>query len=290
MRTILTSLLFVSSTFLFAQKELEVLASYTMELPKNITMEHLEKRCIEQARLKAIGDSLGYNLHETTISNTQEGYLGLNSSFTVLTQTNVQGEWLLDLTEPTVVWECSDSALRVTATVHGIVREFPKSGKVAIEIALSNEENMTNEITEFKNGQDLFASFQTSSKGFLSVYYVDHASNEVYRLIPAASRNDLNMVEVKSDRPYPLFQSVSPFSENKSIPALSLSIPEGKEIQIDELIFVYSPTVILKPRLSYKSDARMYFMPQSEFANWINTTSSVNPDAVVKTVSITIVK
>jgi hypothetical protein len=290
MRILFTLLLIVSTSCLFAQKELEVLASYSMELPKNITMEQLEQRCIEQARLKAIGDSLGYILHETTISNTQEGNAGLNSSFAVLTQTNVQGEWLQNLADPVIIWEVANLTLKVTATVHGIIREFPKSGKVDIAISLSNDENMTNEVTEFKDGQDLFASFQTSSKGFLSVYYIDHSSNEVYRLIPAASRNDLNVVEVKSDIPYPLFQSVSPFTENKSIPALSLSLPEGKEIQLDELVFVYSPTAIRKPSLSYKSDARMYFMKHSDFDNWKSSTAQADPDVVVKTVSITIVK
>jgi hypothetical protein len=112
----------------------------------------------------------------------------------------------------------------------------------------------------------------------------------VYRLIPSATNNDLNTVEVLSDKVYQLFQTVSPFSENKSIPALSLSLPNGKDIQMDELVFIYSPADIRKPSLSYNSDAKMYLMKFTEFEQWKTTSVQTNPEVVVKSVAITIVK
>jgi len=253
-------------------------------------MEQLEQSCVEQARLKAIGDAFGYLIFETTVDKTQENSAGFNNSFAVLTKTNVQGEWLRNTSEPQLNWEPANKTLKLTATVNGVIREFPKTGKAKIEIHLSNDSKMSNDITLFKDGQDLFASFQSSSKGNLSVFYVDHSSNEVYRLIPSATNNDLNTVEVLSDKVYQLFQTVSPFSENKSIPALSLSLPNGKDIQTDELVFIYSPADIRKPSLSYNSDAKMYLMKFTEFEQWKTTSVQTNPEVVVKSVAITIVK
>ena len=204
MRYLIAILILLHSTFAFAQKEKEVHANYSMELPRNLTMEQLEQRCIEQARLKAIGDAFGYTLSETTVDNTQEGNSGLNNSFAVLTKTNVQGEWLRDKSEPILKWEAINETLKLTASVHGVIREFPKTGKSAIEIHLSNDSKMTNSVTQFKDEQDLFATFRSSSKGKLSVFYVDHFSNEVYRLIPSATNNDLNSVDVLSDKVYEL--------------------------------------------------------------------------------------
>jgi hypothetical protein len=290
MRHLIALIFTLSTATLFAQKEKEVKASYSMELPKNITMEQLEQRCIEQARLKAIGDAFGLVLSETTVDNSQESNAGFNNSFAVLTKTNVQGEWLHDKTEPQLNWEPSEKTLKLTANVHGVIREFPKTGKAKIEIHLSNDSKMSNDITLFKDGQDLFASFQSSSKGNLSVFYVDHSSNEVYRLIPSATSNDLNTVEVLSDKVYQLFQTVSPFSENKSIPALSLSLPNGKDLQMDELVFIYSPADIRKPSLTYNTDARMYLMNYNDFEQWKTTSVQTNPEAVVKGVAITIIK
>ena len=149
---------------------------------------------------------------------------------------------------------------------------------------------MTNSVTQFKDEQDLFATFRSSSKGKLSVFYVDHFSNEVYRLIPSATNNDLNSVDVLSDKIYELFQTISPFPENKSIPSLSLALPEGKDIQLDELVFVYSLSDIRKPSLSYNSGAKMYFMSYSEFEAWKTKSVQSNPEAVVKSIGITIVK
>ena len=290
MRYIISLLLLFIISPLFAQKEKEVRASYSMELPKNLTMEQLEQSCIEQARLKAIGDAFGYLISETTVDKTQENSAGFNGSFAVLTKTNVQGEWLRNISEPLLNWEPANKTLKLTATVNGVIREFPKTGKAKIEIHLSNDPKMSNDITLFKDGQDLFASFQSSSKGNLSVFYVDHSSNEVYRLIPSASSNDKNTVEVLSDKVYQLFQIVSPFSENKSIPALSLSLPNGKDIQMDELVFIYSPADIRKPSLTYNSDAKMYLMKFTEFEQWKTTSVQTNPEAVIKSVTISIVK
>lgn len=290
MRHLIALIFTLSTATLFAQKEKEVKASYSMELPKNITMEQLEQRCIEQARLKAIGDAFGLVLSETTVDNSQESNAGFNNSFAVLTKTNVQGEWLRDKTEPQVNWEPSGKTLKLTANVHGVIREFPKTGKAKIDIHLSNDSKMSNDITLFKDGQDLFASFQTSSKGNLSVFYVDHSSNEVYRLIPSATNNDLNTVEVLSDKIYQIFQTTSPFPENKSIPSLELGLPAGKDIQMDELVFVYSPKDIRKPSLTYNTDARMYLMNYNDFEQWRTSSVQSNPEAVIKSVAITIIK
>jgi hypothetical protein len=290
MRILFALLIVLNSTSCLAQKEQEVHSSYSMELPKNITMEQLEQRGIEQARLKAIGDAFGIVLSETTVDNTQEGNSGLNNSFAVLTKTNVQGEWLLDKTEPELKWEPANKTLKLTATVHGVIREFPKTGKAKIEIHLSNDSEMTNDITQFKHKQDLFASFQTSSKGKLSVFYIDHSSEEAYRLIPSATNNDLNTVEVQSDIIYKLFQTTSPFLENKYIPGLELGLPEGKDIQMDELVFVYSPEDLRKPSLILNAAAKMYFMKFSDFDLWKTSAVQANPETVVKSIAVSIVK
>ena len=97
-------------------------------------------------------------------------------------------------------------------------------------------------------------------------------------------------MEVQSDIIYKLFQTTSPFPENKYIPALELGLPEGKDIQMDELVFIYSPADIRKPSLILNTVAKMYFMKFSEFDLWKTSAVQANPETVVKSIAISIIK
>jgi hypothetical protein len=59
---------------------------------------------------------------------------------------------------------------------------------------------------------------------------------------------------------------------------------------MDELVFFYSPKDIRKPSLNYNADAKMYLIKYSDFEQWKTTSVQSNPEAVVKSVAITIIK
>jgi len=59
---------------------------------------------------------------------------------------------------------------------------------------------------------------------------------------------------------------------------------------MDELVFVYSPADIRKPSLNYNADARMYLMNYKDFEQWKTNSVQTNPEAVIKSIAISIVK
>ncbi|MFM9004197.1 MAG: hypothetical protein ACKOSR_01650, partial [Flavobacteriales bacterium] len=120
----------LSTTIIFsftssAQKLIDVNGEYSMVLRKDITMNELERLCIEQARLRCIEREGGLRVSESTVSQVKDSDGKASDTFNSLSSTQVQGEWVADITPPLVRWSCTPSGigeLEVTAKVHGKVR------------------------------------------------------------------------------------------------------------------------------------------------------------------------
>ncbi len=62
----------ILTTSCYAQKQVTVKATYDMALPRNLSMEQLEERCIQEAKIKAIREKFGTRNSQVTVNNVKE--------------------------------------------------------------------------------------------------------------------------------------------------------------------------------------------------------------------------
>lgn len=276
---------------LTAQRVQRATATERLVLPRTVTMEALEARCIEQARLKAIGDAFGYTVSEATLGRVLDTRTNFTDDFSVLTRTTVEGEWLGDMEPPVVKWSCEDGELVVTATVHGRIRAFGDKARVQVEFAATGADGRPRD--DFRHGDALYALFRSAKDGHLSVFYVDHAAGQVVRLLPAAADAAADHLTVRADKPYRLFDrtQAAQFPGHPAITEVVLEVPVGEPQVIDELVAVYTPEPHTKPLMSTPASAQdLPAMPREAFEGWLTELRRRDPQAVVKRVFVTVVR
>ena len=275
-----------------AQKERQAEATFSLVLSRTVTMEALEAQCIEQARLKAIGDAFGYAVSQLTLSRIMDTRDRLEDNFSMLTRTSVEGEWLGDTEPPVVNWTCTDGEFSVTATVQGRIRACGEKAKAQVAFhASGTTDDRPRE--EFRNGDGLHAHFRASHAGHLAVFYVDHAAGRVYRVFPAAADAALDHLPVQADRSYLLFDPAhtKQFPGHPAVTPLVLEVPDGKPQVVDELVAVYAPDAFSKPLLSVPQGPQdLPALDIEPFENWLMELRRRAREAVVKRTQLAVLR
>ena len=279
----------IASVKTSAQKIIDATGSYTIELSRTKTMEETELLCIEQAKLFAIAAEFGTVVSETTISNIKDENGKVDDQFTVLSRTTVKGEWVVDTAAPEIQWVCQNSLLSVTVTVNGKIRGLSKSGKSNVNFYTCTNASPDVEKYTFKEGENLYASFQSSKDGYLSLFYVDYSSMTIQRLLPANSGDNLDALQINADQKYILFDRklaykygwVSQSSE------LELTLPVGKTSATDELVAVFTEEPYSKPLLQ-SSKAGLSELQFSDFENWLSDLKIAQASATINRISLTL--
>ena len=261
-----------------------------MELSRTSTMEATELQCIEQARLAAIAREFGTTVTETTINRTRDINGQTENSFQLLTRTSVLGEWIEDKDEPIVSWHCEGDRLNVTAKVSGFIRMFSKEGRVDLTFHPCVAGDPMNPRTEFITGEGLNALFKSSSNGYLSIYYIDHATNVVQRLFPAAAMATANHLPVEADKTYLLFNTkTAPNQEwQQATKEITVQLPSGGASTLDELVAVFSPVEYIKPSLRVNNEFEE--LSEKAFETWLAELKGRQKQSAIKRVSILIGK
>jgi len=286
-------LVMASITFSYtatSQKLLEVRGEYNMVLRKDITMNELERLCIEQARLRCIERECGLRVSESTVSQVKDNGGKVSDSFNALSSTQVQGEWVADVTAPIVRWNCNAAnpgELEVTAIVHGKVRPQNESNQTSIFFKACLPCKPANYIETFKNGQSLEAIFKAGNDGYLSVFYMDHTAKMAQRILPDAGMSASDWVEVRADEEYHLFSHQAPKGMQQS---LIVEIPGNETMVQDELIVVFATQKYNKPMMSKPATGELPTIPTEELQRWLTKLAGVNSTFVKKSMAIPITR
>lgn len=204
-RTAIALLLMVFPALLFAQQERRVEGGYTYYAPSDVSLETARATAIEQARIQALANEFGTLVEQTTFTRQQTVNGKADLSMLALGESTVKGEWLNDIKEPQTEVQLEDQFLMVTAHVWGMARELISA---PIDISVKVLKNGTLDRFEdewFRDGDDIYLSFQSPSKGYLAVYLMDD-KGDAYCFLPYAGDPD-GMFEVKANKPYVLFSS-----------------------------------------------------------------------------------
>lgn len=238
--TLLIALVF--PTLLFAQ-ERKVEGEYTYYTPQDVSIETAKATAIEQARVQALADAFGTIIDETVLT-TRKNENGKSSvNMLALGESTVKGEWLNDTHDPETTISYEDNFLIVTAHVWGMARELESA---PIDIAVKVLKNGTLdrfEDDQFRNGDELYISFQTPAKGYLAVYLMDD-KGDAYCMLPYAGDVD-GMFQVKANNPYVLFSSNH--TENGEA-CDEYVLTAEKQLERDIIYVIYSPNPFVKAK------------------------------------------
>lgn len=236
---ILLTLVFPAS--LFAQSERRVEGEYTYYTPQDVSLETARATAIEQARIQALADAFGTLIEQTTFTR-QENIDGTSFiNMLALGESTVKGEWLNDTKEPETEVLYEDHFLIVTAHVWGVARELVS---VPIDISAKVLKNGTLDRYEddnFRDGDDIYLSFQSPTKGYLAVYLMDD-KGDAYCFLPYANDVD-GMFEVKANKPYVLFSS-NHAEKGEACDEYVLTC--DKTLERDMLYVIFSPNPFVK--------------------------------------------
>jgi len=274
----------ILTTSCHAQKQVTVKATYDMALPRNLSMEQLEERCIQEAKIKAIREKFGTRNSQVTVNNVKETNGAFSEEFESRITQQENAEWLKDLEAPIIKWTYGSNSLSVEVTVKGIIQSFPDEGNVSLKIETASDESFSNPTTDFKSGASFYMNLIASSSGFVTVYYKSSDNNRVYRVLPKNSNT--NMCSIEADKKYYACTNHQKTESQLDSEGLSFYLADNVNFQTDELIVIYSKKECVKPILSLEAKDEPYGLSFSEFTDWKLGLYKSNNQVTIKTIPI----
>lgn len=227
----------------FAQKIQTVEASYTYYAPENVTLEEAKRIALERAQLEALATAFGtsINQHNATRVSNVNGKSDIN--FQSFSSSDVRGEWIETIGEPSYNIYYEQQMLVVSCTVRGKAREIVSAGIDLKVKVLRNGTEDRFESTEFRSGDDLYLSFQSPVDGYLAVYLLDDDGN-VFCLLPYRGQTD-GIQKISANTPYVFFSASNvPPAERMLVDEYTMTCERAQET--NQIITIFSPNPFAK--------------------------------------------
>ena len=266
LRTALTGIVFIICLTAFAQRTKTVEAEYTYHAPENVTLEEARRTALTRAKLQAIADEFGTIVQQTNatrISNqdgqSQVDMLSIGGS-------EVKGEWIETLGEPDYRISYEQGMLVVTCKVKGKAREIV-SAQIDLQThVLRNGTEDKYESDIFKSGDDLYLSFQSPVKGFLSVYLVDDDA-QAFCLLPYRNQQD-GIYSIEDNHSYVFFHEKSaPIEERRIVDEYTMTC--SRQTEHNQIYVIFSPNPFAKASDESTSDELPRQLSYKDFQQWL---------------------
>lgn len=293
-RKLLTfTILIIIPLMLSAQRVLTTSGEYTYYAPSNITLDKAKAIALQRLQTQLIADSFGTTVavsSSTTIGN-EDG--DSNVSYLSIGESEVNGEWLETIGEPTWEIEYRDDMQIVTVSARGRIREIVSASVSFESRILRNGTEDRFEADSFKDGDDFFITFRSPVGGFTAIYLYD--MNGVFRLLPTKNQSEGSQ-SVEAGEKYIFFankiyqQSVSDDRIIESVRSeYVLTCEAGTEL--NRIYVIFSPNYFSHPvdDLMGGQDipANLSF---DDFQRWLSRCRRQDREMVVKTTDISISK
>ena len=249
-----------------AQKTERVTATYTYYAPEHVSIEEARRVALQRAQLQAIADAFGTIVTQTNATTVKNENGKSDVSLLSLGASEVKGEWLRTDGEPEYEIAYEDGMLAVTVRVKGVIREIVNAAVDFQARVLCNGTEDRFEQDRFRNGDDLYLSFQSPVDGYLTVYLLD-AEGTAYCLLPY--RGDTGgRVAVKGNRRY-VFFSVDdvPAGERGMVDEYVMTC--GNREELNQIYVIFSPQLFTKA-VDYAGEGlQPRELPYEEFQQWL---------------------
>ncbi len=294
MRLFLAVLLLASSTALFAQKPLQVKATYSFMVREDLTLTENKEMAIRLAKVQAIKDHFGevliqgnstYLMSSTSGSPQQNKQLYLFSSESIL-----NGEYLRDLEPPkTKTYTDPQGKLWIEAHVLGLASGLEhKEPTFTAKLAHCPDEKCFT--SQFVNGQDFLVQFQAGRSGYLYVFLDDVDENKTKLVFPL-NNEELQITSdpyfTQNERVW-LFDGGALHTKSPYSIVADLGTPDAtsigtKQESINKIYFIFAPQPLKLPQFQASGNAsteleQLDEMPLENFQSWLHKLRAINKD------------
>lgn len=276
----------------YAQKTKRTTGEYIYVIPKNISQEEAERIALERAKQDAIDKEFGTLISRTNITR-QENHNGESKiDLSSLGQSLSKGEWVRTIGNPEITtFRTEDGMFAVKCKIKGVVREITSAKAEFRTKVLRNGKDERFESTDFKDGDQLFMSFQTPKDGYVAIYLLG-ADHNVTCLLPYASDED-GKEPVKHGENYIFFEPKESLvdgwiriADDRSND-IFLTCEENTEI--NKMYIIFSPNPFTKA-VDFKNKNGVRFLPEIDFLKWLGECRSIDSQMAVETIDIRISK
>lgn len=274
---------------LFAQRARNVEGNYIFRIPADRTLEQAKREALTQAQLQAVADVFG-----TVVSETVSSYMSVenghaDSRLYSLGSADVRGEWIETTAEPQYFVEVEGNEYIIQVEVKGKAREISNASVDFVAKTLRNGTELKFEDTAFRDGDEMYLYFRAPTRGYLTVYMLDHATDVCYLLLPYRD-SDGTAVRVEKDKDY-IFFSPDKAPENKRREVDEYVLTADSPREMNDLFVVFSPKEFVKAGVSHSgSNVIPQNLPIRDFHKWLANIRKRDPAASCISIPVTITK
>ena len=262
---ILCCMLFLSVAA-FAQRTEKVRAEYVYYPPENVSLEEAKRIALERAKIQAIANEFGTVVSQSNATLVSNRNGESSADFSSLAESEVKGEWIETIGQPTYQVSYEQGMLVVKTIVSGRIREIISAQIDLKAEVLCNGTDLKFAGTDFKHGDDIYLYFQSPVNGYLAVYLLDEVTQMVYCLLPYRSSPE-SIVPVKKDTPYTFFSPKHAGDKADLVDEYEMKC--SASIERNTLYIVFSPNEFAKAISKNVDDRIPAELPFKEFQKWL---------------------
>ena len=281
--SLLTALLVVNSAFCVTTKKVK--AEYIYHVPENVSPESAKSIALQRAQAQAIADEFGTVVTQSSSIYIETSQETTNTDFLSIGGSELKGEWIETIGEPIYKYITDGDQIALCVEVSGVIREITGS-KVPFELkTLRNGTENINESDNFKNGDDLYMSFQSPAQGYLAIYLIDNAK-EAYCLLPYSNQED-GFYLIKSNKRYILFSPDNEQNIDKhAVDEIILETTQPKER--NRIVAVFSPNKFYKANDNRTQKDLPRNLSYADFQKWLTELKKKDTELSISEKAITI--
>jgi len=232
-------IIFIINYHCFSQDTRVVYGDYTYYATESTSIEEAKRIALERAKLQAISDEFGTNVSQSATTSISTHNSKSETHFFLLGLSDIKGEWIETLNEPIYSFKFEPPIISVNCKVKGKIREILQP-EIELEAKiLKNGLSDDHESDTFKDGDDLYLQFKSSSSGNIVVFLVQ--SEVAYRLLPY-KRDNIKEYPIVGGRNYTFFSKAHERAESSIIDEYELFA--DRELDSATLLILFTPNAI----------------------------------------------
>jgi len=277
----------IYTAFAFALKTKTVTVEYVYYAPETMSLDKAKATALERAKAQAIENEFGSIILQNNITHTEIADGESYTEFSSIGGSELKGEWLETLKEPTYELMTDAGMIAIKVTVRGRIREVQDNKAPVLVKTFRNGVSAACESSDFVCGDSFYMSFSSSTDGYLAIYLVDE-DNKVYCLLPYQSQSG-GIYRTKANCKHLLFDKNS-VNQLEADTVDELIMDTDKPRVKNHIYTIFSPNKFFKA-VDNSTDASLpRSLSYDEFTKWLSDVRKKDVDLTVSNNIITIVK
>lgn len=287
LKYIFVVVLFSHSMILHSQKLVTVDGSYVYYAPENTTIEEAKNIALTRAKVQALMDAFGTVVSQTNSTHINNNNGSTSTNFLSIGMSDVKGEWIETVGEPDFKVEYKQNMLVVTVKVRGHAREIVSQKVEIVTKLLRNGIEDKYEDDKFRNGDDLYLSFQSPVDGYLAIYLVDQEPR-AYCLLPYRGQTN-GIYHIDANKRYVFFSKKMAEQNEKHLVDEYVMTCSGSS-EHNQIYVVFSPKPFAKANDNNASSSLPRELDNDDFIRWLSKNRRLDTQLNCVMIPLTVTK